>query len=875
MSRGRLRIYLGAAPGVGKTYAMLNEGARRSERGTDVVVAVVETHGRPQTIGQLEGLEVVPRREVAYRGTTLLEMDLDGVIARAPKVALVDELAHTNAPGSRHDKRWQDVVELLDHGIDVISTVNVQHLESLNDVVEQITGTRQRETVPDSVVRAADQVEIIDMTPEAIRRRMAHGNIYPAERVNAALANYFRPGNLAALRELALLWLADKVEDGLQKYMADHGIVSSWETRERVIVALTGAPSGEHLIRRAARMARRAQGDLIGVHINTGDGLAVGTTAVTERLDQNRALLADLGGEYHEVVGNDVAEALLQFAGTERATQLVIGASRRSRRAELLQGSVLQRVIRSAGAIDVHVISEVAAAVDPAETPAGLARYANGSFRSRLSHRRVLTGWLLLGAGIPLLTIALIPLGETLGVTSDLLLFLLLVIVAAAVGGRVPGIVGAVVSSLVVNWFFTPPVHTFTINELENALALVIFVLVAGVVSQLVSQLTARELDATRASAEAEALARVAGGMAGAEPLATIAAHLKSTFGMSSVRLRTRARDGVWVDAIDLADSGTELVSGSIDAGSSGGSSEVRLPLGEDAELVLMGPALTTDDQRVLRAFTAQLASALENEGLRQGAAAAATRSEGDALRTAILRAVSHDLRTPLASIKASVTSLQQHDVAWSEDARTDFLDTIEEETDRLNRLVGNLLDMSRIEAGAVPVRLGTTDVTDILAAALANTAGSAARVRVEIPDLLPPVHTDAALVERALANLIGNALRYAPDNSSIRVTADLVGEVIGGPLGDEIHVRVIDQGPGVPVDERSKLFAPFRRLGDGGNDSGVGLGLAVANGFVAAVGGLLELDDTPGGGLTAVIRLPADVDAGLSAPPPESALIT
>jgi two-component system sensor histidine kinase KdpD len=354
VARGSLRVYLGAAPGVGKTFAMLNEGRRRHHRGTDVVVGFVETHGRARTAEQLGDLEVLPRKVIEYRGTRFEEMDVDGILRRKPKQVLVDELAHTNVPGSKHEKRWEDVEELLDAGIDVISTVNVQHLESLNDVVERITGVQQRETLRDDIVRRADQVELVDMTPEALRRRMAHGNIYKPEKVDAALANYFRPGNLAALRELALLWLADKVDDSLQQYMDDHGITAAWETRERIVVALTGAPGGEHLVRRAARMATRRRGDLLGVHVRAGEGLAGPPPG---QLERHRKLLRDLGGTYHEVVGPDAANTLVTFARNEHATQLVLGSSRRSRWVALLRGSVINRVVRASGDIDVHVIS--------------------------------------------------------------------------------------------------------------------------------------------------------------------------------------------------------------------------------------------------------------------------------------------------------------------------------------------------------------------------------------------------------------------------------------------------------------------------------------------------------------------------------------
>ncbi|MDP9074973.1 MAG: universal stress protein, partial [Actinomycetota bacterium] len=355
MARGKLRIYLGAAPGVGKTYAMLNEGWRRHERGTDVVVGYVETHARPNTAAQVRDLEVMPRSRIEYRHQVFEEMDVDAVVARHPSVALIDELAHTNVPGSRNAKRWQDVEELLEAGIEVISTVNIQHLESLNDVVQRITGVVQRETIPDAVVRAADQVELVDMAPEALRRRMAHGNIYGADKVDAALGNYFRVGNLSALRELALLWVADKVDEGLHDYRDRHGIAEPWETRERVVVALTGSPQGERLVRRAARMAGRARAELVGVHIRSTDGL-VGRSG--DLLETHRSLLTELGGRYEETTGSDVAKALVDFARAENATQLVLGATQRSRWSEAVHGSLVNRVLRSAGDIDVHVISQ-------------------------------------------------------------------------------------------------------------------------------------------------------------------------------------------------------------------------------------------------------------------------------------------------------------------------------------------------------------------------------------------------------------------------------------------------------------------------------------------------------------------------------------
>ena len=355
MGRGALRIYLGAAPGVGKTYAMLGEAHRRLERGTDVVVGFVETYGRVRTEALLDGQEVLPRKTVTHRGARLQEFDVDAVLARRPQVAVVDELAHTNAPGSRNGKRWQDVEELLAAGIEVLTTVNVQHLESVNDVVQSITGIPQRETVPDRIVRAADQVELADITPEALRRRMAHGNVYPADRVDAALANYFRLGNLAALRELALLWLAGTVDEQLDRYRADHHISGTWETRERVLVALTGGPEGDTLIRRATRIAARTTGaDLLALHVTRSDGL---TDTDPATLSRQRALVESLGGTYHQVIGDDIPTALLTFARAENATQLVLGASRRGRLAQLLAAGTGVRTTAQSGSIDVHLVT--------------------------------------------------------------------------------------------------------------------------------------------------------------------------------------------------------------------------------------------------------------------------------------------------------------------------------------------------------------------------------------------------------------------------------------------------------------------------------------------------------------------------------------
>ena len=828
MARGSLRLYLGAAPGVGKTFAMLNEGRRRRERGTDVILAYVETHGRKLTVAQIGDLEVVPRRHIEYRGAEFEEMDTAAVIARHPKIALVDELAHTNVPGSEHAKRWQDVQEILDAGIDVISTLNIQHLESVNDVVERITGVVQRETLPDALVRSADQIELVDMTPEALRRRMAHGNIYAPEKVDAALANYFRVGNLAALRELALLWVADRVEDSLQQYMEDHGITAAWETRERVVVAMTGAPGGEALIRRASRMAARSKGDLLGVHVRSGDGLA---GAPPGELERHRELLKELGGVYREVAAPDPVSGLVAFARSEHATQLILGSSHRSRLSELLRGSVINSVIRQAGDLDVHVISTLSAeaAVDAHRLP----RVRRG-LAGAISGRRQVIGAALALVGLPLLTLALAHLRHHVALSGDLLLYLALVVTVGTVGGTWAALGAAIAADLLANWFFVPPLHTFTIGESQNVLTLVVFLGVAGIVSWLVGQAARRSLDATRGRAEAAILVRLAGALlTEQDPLTEVMGQIHTTFNLDGVGLLRKEAGGTWQIVAAAGERPPAVPDAATDT----------VSLDDETVLAIAGPNLAADDRRVLRAFSDQLAVALRSRELQAEAATAELLSQANDLRTALLRAVSHDLRSPLASIKASATTLLAEDLQLTPDATRELLVTIDEEADRLNNLIGNLLDMSRLQSGALELVRQDVGLDEVVAQAVASLGDRANRVVVDVPENLPRVHTDAALLERAIANVIDNAIAWSPLDRPVRVEA--------ASFGGAAELRVIDRGPGIPVDQRENVFRPFQRLGDQHTSTGVGLGLAVARGFVDALGGELTIDDTPGGGTT------------------------
>jgi two-component system sensor histidine kinase KdpD len=829
--RGHLRIYLGSAAGVGKTYAMLNEGHRRAERGADVVVGFAEAHARPHTSALLDGLEVIPRARLEYRGATFEEMDLDAVLARRPEIALVDEFAHTNVPGSRHEKRWQDVEELLDAGIDVISAVNIQHLESLNDVVEKITGVPQRETVPDAIVRAADQVEMVDMTPEALRRRMAHGNIYPPEKIDAALTNYFRSGNLAALRELALLWLADKVDEGLQRYRTEHKISSAWEARERVIVALTGGPEGKTLIRRAARIAARSSGgDLLAVHVTKSDGL---TGADPASLADQRRLTESVGGTYHQVVGDDIPEALLTFARAENATQLVLGASRRSWAAAMLTGpGIGSRTIRGSGDIDVHIVTHAQMG-----RGRGLPRR-----RGAITRRRKVAGYVLAAALLPVLTVLLAILRNDLNLTSDVLLYLTAVVLVALTGGFAPAVLTAIAGSLLLNYYFTPPIHEFTISEANNTLALGVFVAVAIGVSSVVDIAARRTKEAARANAESELLTTTAGSvLRGQQGLSALLDRVREAFGMDSVTLlECQGKMGPWKV---VASRGEPPVTRPDEA-------DVEVPVTDSLALALRGRPLPATDRRVLGAFASYAAVALDQQQLAAEAQAAKPIAAADRMRTALLAAVSHDLRTPLASAKAAVTSLRSPDVNWAAEDHDELLATADESLDRLAHLVDNLLDMSRLQAGALSLFPRPAGLEEIVASALDNLDPAARGVTVDIPESLPEINVDPAILERVIVNLTENALRYSPAGQPPLLTAS--------SLGDRVELRVVDRGPGIPEKDRDRMFVPFQRLGDTDNTTGVGLGLALSRGLTEAMGGALTADDTPGGGLTMTVSLPA-----------------
>ncbi|MEO9322451.1 ATP-binding protein [Nocardioides sp. C4-1] len=825
--RGRLTVYLGAAPGVGKTYAMLGEAERRVARGTDVVVGYVETHGRAKTEEMVGDLEVVPRRRIEHRGTTIEEMDTDAILERRPAVVLVDELAHTNAPGGRHAKRAGDVEELRAAGIDVVTTVNIQHLESLNDEVERITGVRQRETVPDDLVRTADDIHLVDMSPDALRRRMAHGNIYRADRIDASLTSYFRVGNLTALRELALLWLADRVDDALGDYRRAHDIEHPWPTKERIVVAVTGGAESETLLRRGARLAQRASGsELLAVHVIASDGLRNPDEARIARAQQ---LVASLGGTFHSVAGDDVAAAVVDFATASNATMVVVGVSRHGRLRKLFTGTTGDRIASLAGTIDVHLVTHDQAA-------RGIRRRA---MLSSLSPRRQVSGWALAVVLPVLLTLVLQAFEDTDQLPLAEMLLLAGAVVVALVGGLLPALLAALVSFVALNWYFTPPTGRLTINDGANVLSLLVYVAVAAGVAVVVDLASRRGADAVRARTEAATMSSLSRSVLhGQDTAEAIVERVREVFGQQSVSLLTLGTSGWEVTASAGPDHACTP-----DAG------DTRVRVDDEHVLCLRGEPLRASDQKVIEAFAVQTSLVLEYRRLREREQRAAALEGAEATSTALLRAVSHDLRTPLATMRAAVDGLIGSEV---DDADRELLhESLEASTDQLETLIDNLLDLSRLQTGLVKPVLRDRSLDEVLPLALAGQLPGTVVLDVDEP--APVVSTDAGLLERVVANLVDNA---------VRVSRGVPVRVLAHVLPDRVEVMIVDQGPGVPPEQRERMFDAFQRLGDT-SPGGIGLGLAVARGLAEAVDGRLSAEDTPGGGLTMVLSLPRGADAG------------
>ncbi|TFZ56172.1 sensor histidine kinase KdpD [Methylorubrum sp. Q1] len=871
-TRGRLKVFLGAAPGVGKTYEMLTIGRAKLKAGADVVVGVVETHGRAETEALLDGFEIIPRRAVPYHGTVLEEMDLDALLARRPALALVDELAHTNAPGSRHPKRYQDVEELLDAGIDVLTTLNIQHVESLNDVVASITRIRVRETVPDSILDRADDIEVVDLNPDDLIERLKAGKVYVPANAERALKHYFSRGNLTALRELALRRTADRVDDELLSHMRANAIPGPWAAGERVLVCVSEDPRSAGLVRYAKRLADRLHAPWTALVVE-GPRAASLSEAARDGVAEALRLADRLGGDAVTLPGGRrVADDILAYARSANVNHIVVGKATRSWAFELVNGSVVHDLVRRSGNISVHVVPGEDAPTEMASRRAVATAAPPATFDAR-SYALAL---LVTGAGLGLALL----LEPSTGVENADLMLLTAVVAVAVRWGLGASLAAVVAASLSYNFFFLPPVYTFTIADPTNIAAFLLFTLVAVLVSNLAAR---ARLSAVVSQGRAKATERLFGFSRKLAACGTLDDVLWATSAQVAAMLRVRVvlllpddkalavRAGYppedMLDEADLAAAqwafDNERPTGR-GADTLPGAKRLFLPMrtgrgtigviGLDADGT--GPILTPEGRRLLDALADMGALALERVRLVEDLDRAERAAETDRLARALLTSISHDLRTPLASVLGAASTLRDLDGALPIEAKAELLTTIIEESERLNRFIVNLLDMTRLEAGAVTPNLALQDVAETIDTALRRTQKILAghRVAVAIAPDLPTLRLDPVLFEQVLVNLLDNAAKYAPEDSTVTVRARRDGRTV--------RIEVLDEGFGLPEADVERVFDKFYRVRKSDRvRAGTGLGLAISRGFVEAMGGTVTAGnrrDRLGAAFTVTLPVPA-----------------
>lgn len=830
-AKGTLKVYLGAAPGVGKTYAMLQEAHGMLAQNVRVLAAAIETHGRADTVRISQDIPKATPRHVTYHGHTYQEIDVDGIIHENPDVVLVDELAHSVVTETGPvRKRWEDVHRLQQAGIDVISTVNIQHLESLSDVVYEITGVRQRETIPDHVLRQADEIELVDLSPAALRVRLHRGQIYQPDKVDTALAKYFRLGNLTALRELALLWMADQVDAGLEAYRQQENITEAWPTRERVMVAVTGGPESAALIRRGTRIVGRAAGrELMVVHVISQDGRTA-SESDTHTLAELKTLSESFGGTWHTLTGDNPAETLLNFARSSNAAQLVIGTSRSPWYLRILGPGVAGRIIAGANDIDVHIVAN--------QTHTSRLPF-NRNTQSALTRSRTIIGWVLavtLPLGLTALFNALEDHDRLLSV--NILSFLAAEVAVALIGGWWPALFTALFGSLLLNFSFIQPIGTLTIAAPENIASLTIFVLVAAGVARVVDAAARNTAEARAANSHALLMSELAGSVVReGTNIPALLNTIVETYQIPFATLQERDAEGTWTD---------QYTAGDIDPGAE---TEV-FQVDDESRLTIAARPSSASEHQLLDAYAGRVLTLARQRQLRQARIEAQRLQAANSVRTTLLTAVSHDLRTPLASIKTAVSGMRMTDVELPRDLQQELLKNIEDSADRLDHIVTDLLQMSRIHTETLTVNMRSIDVAAIVDSTLTNMEPDTipADLQITIPDGLPPVTSDPGLVERILANLLHNAQKHSM--APVRLDAAWI------PADDSVEVRVADKGRGLSDEAKAAMFTPFSHMADSG-PGGVGLGAAVAKGLADALGARLHPEDTPGGGLTMVLTLP------------------
>ena len=866
--RGRLKVFLGAAPGVGKTFAMLETARAKRADGVDVVVGIVETHGRAETQALADGLPTLSRRTIEYHGTRLAEFDLDAALARRPALILVDELAHTNAPGSRHAKRWQDIDELLAAGISVLTTVNVQHLESLNDVVAQITGVTVRERVPDAVLEQADEVELVDVTPDVLQQRLREGKVYLPEAAGRALERYFREGNLIALRELALRRTAERVDAQMRRYMRAQGIDAIWPAGERLLVCVGANPAAARLVRSARRMAAGFGATWIAAYVET-PGHDRLPAADREALTANLALAAELGAESVTLAGTSASEEILAYARRQNVTRIVVGKPTHPRWRDRLRGSMLDELVRGSGDIDVYVITGEAEGARPRLQPSAGPDTPGSQYVAAL-------GWVAAATAIGLLLRAEL---KTIDVA---MLYLLAVVVVSGRYARGPAVATSLLSIAVVDYCFVPPFYTFSVSDAGYVLTFAVMLLIALAMSRLTSRIREQAI-ASRGREERTAalyaLSRDLAAAPDADALGRIiASRARETFGGSAAVLIPGAGGDLrWpadTPAPDDAEKELGVARWSLAHGRAAGRGTDTLPAAQHLFVPLAASDRTVgvlaidnpdparlrepEQRRLLDAFAGQAGLALERARLADASRRTQVEMEAERLRTSLLSSLSHDLRTPLGAIEGAATTLLDTGTDLAPGTRRDLAQTVVEESQRMTRLVGNLLNMIRVETGSLQAEKEWQPLEEVVGVALIRMADKlkAHRVTTDLPADLPLVPIDGLLIEQVLVNLLENAAKYTPAGTEITIQARAEA--------DAVIVEVADRGPGIPEGEEERIFDKFHRLPGGAASGGVGLGLTICRGIVAAHGGRISASGRPGGGAIFRIQLP------LGGPPPD-----
>lgn len=858
--RGKLRIFLGFAAGVGKTYAMLEAAREQMAQGRDVLIAYVECHGRKETQALCTGIPLQPRRQIDYRGVTLEELDLDAALTRRPQLALVDELAHTNVPGSRHTKRYQDVDELLAAGIDVYTTVNIQHLESLNDIVAQITGVTVRETIPDRILEDADEIDVVDLPPDELIQRLAEGKVYVPEQARQAAEKFFRPGNLNALREIALRYVAGRVDRQMRTYMGAHAIPGPWPATERVLVCLAPTPAGERLVRTGRRLATALDAEWVVLHVETAEDSRY-TVDERDRLDRLLRLAEELGATAVTVPGPSVAEEVIQYARAHNITKIVVGASRGPWWLDLVRGAVVDKIIRASGATDVYVIR------GPAERLRGLRAARRGQPSSRVPY-------LYSAAIIGLATAVGWAVRTHLDPANLTMLYLLAVVIIALQWGWGPAVLGAALGVAAFDFFLVPPYGSFAVGNTQYLLTFAGLLLVGVVIGSLAARAREHTQAARHREAYTAALSALSADLAASSGLEAIAAavarHMAETFSREVavlVPVEGRLRPIGQAPGFPLDENELAVATWVYEHGEVAGVGTDTLPAAsaryvplKTAQAVrgvlavrpaVTGERLTPDQQRLALAFANQAALAIERTQLADVARRVEVLRETERLHTALLDSVAHDLRTPLASITGALSSLVDGTAPLDGSTRRELLENAREEADRLNRFLGNLLDMNRLESGALKLRVEPGDVEDLVGAALTQLGEGAQRreIRVRLASPLPPVPMDFALVTQALANVLDNALKYSTPATPVDVSVLAAGT--------DVQIRIEDRGAGIPPGDLTRIFDKFYRIQRQEGASGVGLGLAISRGIIEAHGGRIWAENRPEGGTAVVITLP------------------